>query len=387
VYTYLSIITVYLLVFAIAGRLYRRSFNTDPYFKKRIAVLIPSFNEDTVIVNTVQSAVAHDYPASLFGVYVAADHTSPETVRQLAALDAQVWTMNFERSSKARSLNFLLNAIDENQYDIALVLDGDNIMSPGFMEKINHAFQHGFRCAQGHRTAKNRNTSIAVLDALSEEINNHLFRQSQRALGFSAAIIGSGMALEFKTLKEMYNKPGILDNPVCDRVVDFELLKAGIVVEFLPDAYVFDEKVAKQKVFKNQRRRWLEAQFIHLRLFFSKKEPVLHKTKNYWNKLFITLIPPRIIILACFGVVWLLCLGGEMFSVHVTGIASSWWALLFGLYALVMVISIPRRLCNWGTVKAFFYLPLVIVLYVKAAAGMKMNRKEFIHTPKSYTGS
>src|SRR5690606_24787283 len=130
-------------------------------------------------------------------------------------------------------LNYLLNTINENDYDIALVLDGDNIMQPGFLEKINTAFNNGFNAVQGHRTAKNKNTPLATLDALSEEINNHLFRKAQRVLGFSCALIGSGMAFQFKKLKEIYNKPGIIDNPACDREVDFEIMKADITIEYL----------------------------------------------------------------------------------------------------------------------------------------------------------
>jgi hypothetical protein len=47
---------------------------------------------------------------------------------------------------------------------------------------------------QGHRTAKNTNNSWAILDAISEEINNNIFRKGHRVLGLSSAIIGSGMA-------------------------------------------------------------------------------------------------------------------------------------------------------------------------------------------------
>ena len=135
-------------------------------------------------------------------------------------------------------------------------------------------FKIGYHAVQGHRAAKNRNTPIATLDAISEEINNHLFRKAQRALGFSSSLIGSGMAFEFSSLKKVYNKPGILDNPACDREVDFEMMKNGIVVQYLDDAVVLDEKVSNRNVLEKQRRRWLESQILHLKLFFSKSEHV-----------------------------------------------------------------------------------------------------------------
>jgi cellulose synthase/poly-beta-1,6-N-acetylglucosamine synthase-like glycosyltransferase len=383
-FVYLCVNIIYLLVFAVAGKLVRRtSYNISPA-KKRIAVLIASYDEDAVIVNTAREASYHNYPHQYFDVFIAADHLHPDTINKLKGLNVQVWEMKFEMGSKARSLNFLLNNINEENYDIALVLDGDNIITPGFMEKINAVFQHGFLSAQGHRIAKNRNTPVAVLDALSEEINNHLFRRSQRVMNLSASTIGSGMAFEFKKLKEVYNKPGILDNPACDREVDFEMMKAGIIVEYADDAYLLDEKVSKTKVFENQRRRWLESQIVHLQLFLSKKEHVPHKTKDYWNKLFINLIPPRIIFLAIFFLVFLIWGIGYILQADTTGIAFRWWLILFVIYISVMLLSVPRSLYNWGTAKAIFYLPIIIFSYLKAALGIKMNRREFVHTPKSY---
>lgn len=382
-FVYLGINILYLLVFAIAGKFAHKASTGTFSSKKKIAVLIPSYNEDAVIINTAKLASQHDYPREYFDIFIAADHLSSETTRILKSLDVQVWEVHFQKGSKARSLNFLLNSINEDKYDIALVLDGDNVMSAGFLEKINTAFQQGSLCIQGHRTAKNSNSSIAVLDALSEEINNHLFRKSQRALGFSSSTIGSGMAFQFKKLKGIYNKPGILDNPACDREVDFEMMKANITVAYLDDAYVLDEKVSRKKVFENQRRRWLESQFVHLKLFCTEHVP--NKTKNYWNKLFINLIPPRIIFLTLFILIFLICFAEYIAKTDITGISIRWWAFLFSMYLMAMLLSVPRKLFSWHTVKAIIYLPVIIFSYLKAALGIKFNRKEFVHTPKSYT--
>ena len=72
----------------------------------------------------------------------------------------------------------------KNDYEIAVVLDADNIMAADFLTKINTAFDKGFTAVQGHRTAKNINNSWAVLDAISEEINNHIFRKGTPGTGF-----------------------------------------------------------------------------------------------------------------------------------------------------------------------------------------------------------
>jgi len=383
-FIWLSINVAYLFIFSLAGKFSRKQNHQSRTNRKRIAVLITSHREDAVIVNTVKSAVEHNYPVDKFDVFLAADHLQQTTIQALRQLRVHISEVNFPIGSKARSLNFLLNKIDHNQYDIALVLDGDNIMQTGLLDKVNDVFQNGFKAVQAHRTAKNINTQVAKLDGISEEINNHLFRKAQRVFGFSSSLIGSGMAFEFDTLKNIYNKPGILDNPACDREVDFETMKRGITIEYIEDAEVYDEKVSGKKVFENQRRRWMESQIIHLRLFMTQSGK--NKTKDYWNKLFINLIPPRILFVALFAIICVVCILQLVTRTDITGISIRWWAMVFALYVASMLIAIPSRFLNASTLSAFLYLPSIIFTYLRAAFTMKSNRKEFIHTPKTFTG-
>lgn len=385
-FIYFAINTLYFFIAAVAGKFYRPKRYQPNALKKRIAVLIPSYKEDHIIINTARKAAEHDYPADKFSVYVAADQLQPDTVAQLRNIpNVQVLEVQFEIGSKARSLNKLLNWIPEQDYDVAIILDADNIMLPGCLEKVNDAFQQGFRAVQSHRMAKNSNTPVAVLDGLSEEINNHLFRRGQRALGFSSNTIGSGMAFEFYKIREIYNKPGILGNPACDREVDFELMKADICIEFVDDAYVLDEKVANKAVFEKQRTRWLESQIIHLRLFFDKKNGPLPKTKDYWNKLFTNLAPPRLIFLFSYFVMFALFVVEYFTGFSILAPSYYWWFGLTAMYLLTFIIAIPGKLYSWQTVKAIAHVPLLVLSLLRAIFKMNVDRKEFVHTPKAFT--
>ncbi len=383
-FVFSAVCILYLLIAAIAGHFRKKMTYLPSIHKKRIAVLITSYKEDEVIVQTALRASAHNYDPAYFDVFLAAQALQSETLLALNRLRVNLSVVDFKNGSKAKSLNYLLNNIDEENYEIAVVLDGDNIMEDGFLEKVDTAFNNGLRAVQGHRTAKNRNTPVAMLDAVSEEINNHLFRKAQRAMSLSAATIGSGMAFEFRKLKEVYNKPGILDNPACDREVDFEMMKAGITVEYLDNARILDEKVSRAHVYEKQRRRWMESQIIHLRLFFSGKERVAHKTKDYWNKLFINLIPPRIIFIALFGFIFCICLLQNIFHFHILEPPARAWSALFIAYTVSMLLSIPKHLYTVKTVRAFLYIPILLFSFLKAAFSLKPARKEFIHTPKEF---
>lgn len=384
-FVYLLVNTLYFFIITIAGHLYRAPKYGVNDKKKRIAVLIPSYKEDHIIVNTARKAAEHDYDKQYFDVFVAADQLKKETIEKLRAIPVNVLEVQFEIGSKARSLNKLLNHIDEDKYDVAIILDADNIMMPGVLDKVNDAFQKGFRAVQTHRTAKNRNTPVAILDAMSEEINNHIFRRGQRAAGFSCSTIGSGMSFEFKKIKEIYNKPGILGNPACDREVDFEIMKDCICIEFIDDALVLDEKVSSKDVYERQRTRWLESQIIHLRLFFDKKQGHVPKTKDFWNRLFYNMVPPRLIFLASFFLVFLVFLV-EYFTGYSILYPSYWWWLgLTLVYLSVFPLSMPANLWTWSTLKAILHVPALVLSMVRALFKMKVSRKEFLHTPKAFT--
>ncbi len=380
---YLGLCAMYFFIAAVAGKIRSQSVYTVHRDKKRIAVLIPSYKEDNIIVNTATKARQHNYPSTHFEVFVAAHHLKQETIEKLRAIPVHVQEVSFEIGSKARSLNKLLNWIPENQFDVAIILDADNIMLPGCLEKVNDAFQKGFRSVQTHRIAKNKNTPVAVLDAISEEINNHLFRRGLRALGLSATVIGSGMAFEFSKLREIYNKPGILGNPACDREVDFEVMRSDIKIEFIEDAYVLDEKVSEMEVFERQRTRWLESQVIHLKLFFSQFNHI-KKGKEYYNKLFISLMPPRVIMLFVFGLIFLLFLLQKATGYSILAPGYTWWLLITCMYMITLLISIPASHYSATTARALIYVPVMMFSMVRALFKMKVSRKEFLHTPKTF---
>jgi len=166
---------IYLMVFAIAGLFRKKTKYRDTKIYRKIAVFIPGYKEDNVIIDVAKQALTQNYPSDLFDVIIIADTFKAETLEQLRKLPILVNEVSFEKSSKAKSLNKTMESLPE-YYDIAIILDADNIMANDFLEKVNASFNDGFIAVQGHRLAKNMNNHFAVLDSLSEEINNHIFR-------------------------------------------------------------------------------------------------------------------------------------------------------------------------------------------------------------------
>jgi len=382
-FLYLLATLSYLFVLAVAGRLGKlRRYTTHPE-KSKIAVIIPSYKEDNIIVNTAAQALQQDYPKDRYTVTVIADQLQPETVAALRALPVRV--VEVALNMKARSLNAGFRALGD-EYDLALILDADNIMGAGVLEKVNHAYRSGWQVIQCHRTAKNKNTAVALLDALSEEANNMMFRRGQRVLGLSCALIGSGMAFQFELLKGIFALPQIQDNPGEDREVDIQLVSKGIVVEYIEDAYVYDEKVQRKEVFEKQRTRWLATQVDHLKRFLAPDMRRHFWEKIYMHKLFQCLFLPRLLLMLLFGLILLVCGVDAFVGVRLLAPGAWWWGALIVLYVLTLGTAVPAVFYNRDTLKALAQIPALMFSMVRALLKIKKNKTGFLHTPKEFSG-
>jgi hypothetical protein len=102
--------------------------------------------------------------------------------------------------------------------------------------------------------------------------------------------------------------------------------------------------------------------------------------------LFINLIPPRALMLIVFGILFVICLLQYFLERNITGISLQWWASLFIVYGLAMFMAIPASFYTIRTLKAVIHLPSILFTYLKATTGLRSRRKEFVHTPKTFTG-
>ncbi len=370
----LGVFTIYLLVFAIAGRLKNTKTTTrKPEKMRRFAVFLPSYKEDKVILESARTALIQDYPAALYDVIVIADSLKPETVAKLRELPINTIEVTFDVSTKAKALNYAIGQI-ANNYDVALILDADNIMASDFITKINATFDLGYQVVQGHRTAKNTNSPTAILDAISEEINNHILRKGHRALGLSSALIGSGMAFEYQLFRNVMLEIHAIGG--FDKELEMRLLKQGVTFDYIDDAIVYDEKVQNAEVFEKQRTRWIAAQFKYLKQNFASGIIYLFKGNiDYANKVFQALLPPRIILLGMlmfFSFVSLFS-GDKAFMQLAIG---QLFLLIFTFY-----ISTPDFLKKLITWKEISLLPSLFFRFIRAILKMGEAKKKFLHTP------
>ncbi|HPU24332.1 MAG TPA: glycosyltransferase family 2 protein, partial [Candidatus Kapabacteria bacterium] len=265
---YFGFATTYLFVLAVFSLLKEKKFLPATDKLNRYAILIPNYRENRIILDVARTALNHDYPKDYFDVYVIADGVEPETVSKLKDMGCYVIEVQFENSTKAKSLNAALCAIDQEKYDYAVVLDVDNIMQPGFLHQVNIVHNCGYKVVQGHRTAKNINTNTAYLDALSEESANSLIRRGIFRIGGSAMIIGSAFSIEWNLFKRLMSD--IQDVAGEDRELEIRILEQKIKIAYCSSAVVLDEKVENWGNYTRQRSRWAAAHLDFVLKYFTR---------------------------------------------------------------------------------------------------------------------
>lgn len=379
-YIVFAINVVYLLVYSVASLCRKPLVPVATTSYQRFAVLIAAYREDAVIMATVRACLAQNYPTDKFDVVVISDHMQPQTNAALSALPIKLLEVNFEKSTNTKSLKTALRYLDQNAYDLALVIDADNLINPTYLSEVNNAFAiSGVQVVQTHRVAKNLNTNMAYLDAISEEINNSIFRLGHVNLGMSAALIGSGMAFEYRLFYEAMMANTSVGG--FDRVLEMKLLYKGVRFHYLPDTLVRDEKIQKTRNFYQQRRRWLSAQYYSIGEFIHHLLPAIRTKKwDFCDKLYQQVSLSRVLLL---GFVFILAICS---SVVDPARSLKWW-LLFGWLLLALAIAIPRRYWTFRLVKATFLIPHSFLLMTINLFRLKEANKRFIHTVHGTEGS
>jgi cellulose synthase/poly-beta-1,6-N-acetylglucosamine synthase-like glycosyltransferase len=375
IFIYLGVYSLYLFIFSVAGKLIRIKKPAKSTTLARFVVYICSYKEDEIILNSAAQAVTLDYPKDLFHICVIADSLQPETIQKLKQMPLQVVEVVFESSTKSKALHKAIENTTEG-FDAAVVFDIDNVAAPDFLYQINNYLQAGNRVIQGHRVAKNTNTSIAILDAISEEVNNHIFRKSQRVFNLSAAIIGSGMALEYQLFKDIMLQIDAVGG--FDKEMGLLLTRNNISVAYAEDALIYDEKVSNPEHFKKQRRRWLSAQFNLMRKYGVNGLVNLFTKGNfdYFNEIYHTAILPRVLMLGLMPFMLLI-------SLLTPGIGPEWhlWLAATVCCYIGILVAIPTTFYNGEFFGALVRIPMIFFTMLLLLFKLKGANKKFIHTP------
>lgn len=375
-YVLMAIPVGYMLIFTLAAMFQRKAVGRSSNMQHRsFVVLIPAYRCDKVILKTAQQAAQQNYPKDKFRVIVIADGLQQQTLDSLRAIPVEVVEVKFQNSSKAKSLQYTMEQLGNGAADCVTILDADNLVYSNYLQQLDAAFAGGCRAIQAHRTAKNRDTATAVLDAASEEINNTIYRKGHNALGLSSALIGSGMAFEYGWFQDNIFACATSGE---DKELELMLMLQKVHVDYMEHILVLDEKTASAVSYGGQRRRWIAAQYYSL-VSALKDLPKALASGNlsYMDKALQWCFPPRMLMM---GVIALMTLAGLFFRFIDFG---RWFGLL-ALMTLCFYAGIPKEQRDAKLLKALGQIPQLIIITVKNMFHLGGTKDNFIHTEHNF---
>lgn len=343
---------LYLGIFAIASLFNRNTTFTKAKIQNRFVILIPSYKQDDVIEHTVASILGQVYPQRMFDIVVISDHQSEMTNMKLAQYPITLLTPDFEESTKAKSLQYaILNLPEFKIYDIALVLDADNIVGQEFLTQVNDAFETAAtKAIQLHRISRNRDTAAARMGSIFEEINNAIFRRGHITMGMSAALAGSGTAYDFNWFKSNVMKAKTAGE---DKEMEAFLLRQGYFIDYFDNILVYGEKKRSTVKMNEQHGRWAWQQvqnFVRNVKFLP--GAIFRKQYDLADKIIQWMLVPRTTMV---GIIMLMSI--ILPFIYMT-IVLKWW-VLGSLALFIFALATPDYLVDEMWDKTFLRSPFV----------------------------
>lgn len=372
---YLLLPSFYVLMYGIF-RLFKikTPFERKPICTKKefeFGIIITA-HQDTRFVPPLIDSILKQHHISYY-VYVVADDCNREELVMPSDSRLKLLYPPLPLNSKIKSIHY---AIDHfiKKHDSIIILDADNLIHPAFLSVINSYLQKGYKVVQSDFKPKNTSTNYERMDAIGDMYNFFLEREMRMRLGLSAAIWGSGVAID----NDLYNEVEYKDFlGGFDKKLQAHIMLSGNPVAFAPDAILFDEKITSGKSLEKQRTRWMSAYFKY---FGESLQMLLSGLKrrniDLFYSGFITLRPPLVMLLLGSLVVTLL--NYFILPEYFVG-----WLLILLSFPLSFTIIVAIKGKDMRFIKTLFLLPLFAFRQVIALFKIKKARKSFLKTQHS----
>jgi peptidoglycan-N-acetylglucosamine deacetylase len=259
-----------LLISALRGRAGRKPV---PDSDLPVSVLIAAYNEENVIVRTIEGVLRSDY-RHLAEVIVVDDGSTDGTAQAIQAAfhdDRRVRLVRTPNRGKAEALN---RAVAEMQTEIAIMLDADTCVHGSAVRLLaRHFSDRSIAAVAGNAKVGNRRNILTNLQALEYITSQNLERAGLAKLNAITVVPGAiGAWRREVLLKAGGFSPTTLAED-CD--LTFSLHRLGYRIVHDMEAIAWTEAPESWRAFSRQRFRWtfgtLQAAYRHSDAMFSAK--------------------------------------------------------------------------------------------------------------------
>ncbi len=224
-----------------------------PEYKPDVTVMIPAYNEESVIVDTVRSALASVYPKLEILVIDdgSTDHTA-ELVRSNFANDPRVRLLLQPNRGKPAALN---HALSEATGEIAVSIDADTIVDPEAVPRlVRHFVNPKVGAVAGNVKVMNRNKWLTRWQALEYITSQNLEKRAFDLLNCIPVVPGAAGAWRTDLLRANGGFSG--DTVAEDTDLTLTIRRNGWKILYDEDAIGRTEVPDTVEALIRQRFRW-----------------------------------------------------------------------------------------------------------------------------------
>ena len=291
-------------VFAIIDRLRKPHRQASPGFNPRVAVLIPAYNEETVIVRTIRSVLNSDY-TNLHIIVIddgSSDRTA-EVAREAYASEPRVQVLTKPNGGKAAALNYALERLEEEIY---VGIDADTVIATDAISKlIPHFEDPRIGAMAGNAKVGNRVNLWTRWQALEYITSQNFERRALDLFHVVTVVPGAIGAWRTTPVKAAGGYP--LNTVAEDADLTMNILEQGFRVDYEDRSLAFTEAPINAKGLMRQRFRWsfgtLQAVWKHRAAFVRNKAMGLFALPNIIVfQMFLPLVSPFIDMMFVYGI-------------------------------------------------------------------------------------
>ena len=365
---------------AIVERWRERHAHYDPGYSPSVAVIVPAFNEETVIVQTITSLLASGHPPG-FEIIVVDDGSVDgtfERARQAFQDEPRVRLFRKHNSGKPDALNF---GVANTDAEIIVTLDADTVFARDTISKlVRHFCNPKIGAVAGNAKVGNRINLLTRWQALEYVTSQNLDRRAFNTLNCITVVPGAVGAWR----RELVLRVGGFNHFTLaeDADLTMAILKLGYSIAYEDEAIGLTEAPDTVRGFIRQRYRWmygtLQAAWRHADALFRPRFGSLGFValpNIFIFQVFFPLISPAMDLLMLVTLV----LAGVNKLYHPNEYTpDSLWRVLF-YYALFVAVDFMaaalafflepkenKRLLVWLFWQRFFYRQLMYYVAIKS---------------------
>ena len=241
---------------AMVDRFHRRHASFDPNYQPAVAVLVPAYNEEKVIEQTVRSVLASDYPR-LRAIVI--DDGSKDSTLDVAReafkneiATGRVTVLTKPNSGKADALNYGLEHVNE---ELFVGIDADTIIAPDAIAKlVAHFSDPRVGAMAGNAKVGNRVNLWTRWQALEYITSQNFERRALNILDAVSVVPGAIGAWRTAAVREAgcYQHDTVAE----DADLTMALLQEGYHVNYEDRALAYTEAPSTATALMRQRFRW-----------------------------------------------------------------------------------------------------------------------------------